>query len=161
VLFHPERPLGHFATFPRFRPHAALLDHLPFTPVSVSAFGPVERIHALAQRLREWLRDSASIIESGSEDLWGVEVFAPGVSKQLGLETVAAHLDVDREEIMAIGDHGQRSGDAALGGHRGCDGKRPAADPGRRRLGHRSPGRRRRRAGDRTVYSFRRAIARA
>ncbi len=105
VLYHPERPLGHFATFPRFRPHSALLEDLPFTPISVSAFGATGPMRALVAHLREQLGGSVSIIESGSEDLWGVEVFAPGVSKQLGLETIAAHLDVNREEIMAIGDH--------------------------------------------------------
>src|SRR5579862_2529561 len=105
VLYHPGRPLGHFATFPRFRAHDALLDHLPFVPVSVSAFGEIESMHNLVRRLRSTLGDSVAIIESGSENLWGVEVFARGVSKQLGLETVVAHLDIDRAETMAIGDH--------------------------------------------------------
>lgn len=106
VLHHPELPTGPFATPPRYRPHADILTHLPFHPVSVSAYGPAHRIRPLAARLQESLPSEVAIIQSGSEDgAWGVEIFAHGVDKRLGLETVAAHLGVAREEVMAIGDH--------------------------------------------------------
>lgn len=105
VLFHPDLPVGPWATFPRYRPHANILEELPFAPVSVSCFGVPEKMRLLAARLAERLSADVSIIQSGTEYNWGVEVFVAGVSKQLGLETVAARLDVAREETMAIGDH--------------------------------------------------------
>ncbi|HZT41682.1 MAG TPA: Cof-type HAD-IIB family hydrolase [Chthonomonadaceae bacterium] len=105
VLFHPDLPVGPWATFPRYRPHATLLEDLPFAPVSVSCFGAPEKMRPLAARLSERLSADVSIIQSGTEYNWGVEVFVSGVSKRLGLETVAARLDVAREETLAIGDH--------------------------------------------------------
>ena len=45
------------------------------------------------------------MIQSGSEFCWGIEIFVGGVSKRLGLQTLAAHLDVTQAETMAIGDH--------------------------------------------------------
>jgi Cof subfamily protein (haloacid dehalogenase superfamily) len=105
VLYHPERTPDAFALPPRYRPHAAILEDLPFAPVSVCTFGPQAQITALVQHLRESLTAEISIIQSGSHAYWGVEVFTHGVSKRLGLELVAARLDVDREEIMAVGDH--------------------------------------------------------
>ncbi len=105
VLYHPERSPDAFALPPRYRPHAAILEDLPFAPVSVCTFGPAEQIKALVQHLRDTMTADLSIIQSGSHAYWGVEVFTRGVSKRLGLEMIAARLDVNREEIMAIGDH--------------------------------------------------------
>jgi len=100
VLYHPEHAPDVFAMPPRYR-----LEDLPFVPVSVCAFGPPARMQALVRRLRECLSADLAIIQSGSHVRWGVEVFAQGVSKRLGLEMIAARLDVDQKEIMAIGDH--------------------------------------------------------
>lgn len=105
VLYHPERSPDIFAVPPRYRPHAALLEDLPFAPVSVCTFGPPAQMQALVLHLRERLSADLSIIQSGSHAYWGVEVFTQGVSKRLGLEMIAARLDVNQEEIMAIGDH--------------------------------------------------------
>lgn len=105
VLHHPEGGKGHWVTRPRYRPHATILDDLPFAPVSVNTYGPPEQIRPLARHLEEVLPHDVRIIESGTEREWGVEVFVSGVSKRAGLEAVAARLHVAREEIMAIGDH--------------------------------------------------------
>jgi Cof subfamily protein (haloacid dehalogenase superfamily) len=106
VLYHPDRSPDVFALPPRYRPHAAILEDLPFAPVSVCTFGPPAQIKALVAHLRAGvIAADLSIIQSGSHAYWGVEVFTHGVSKRLGLEMVAARLDVDQEEIMAIGDH--------------------------------------------------------
>jgi Cof subfamily protein (haloacid dehalogenase superfamily) len=105
VLYHPEHAPGVFAIPPRYRPHAAILEDLPFVPVSVCTFGPPAQMQVLVRHLRERLQADIAIIQSGSHAYWGVEVFTGGVSKRLGLEMIAARLDVDREEIMAIGDH--------------------------------------------------------
>lgn len=105
VLFHPDLPVGSWAEMPRYRPHLEIMDALPFEPVSVSAFGPPAIMRPLAQRMQARFSGALSIIQSGSEHNWGVEIYVANVSKQVGLETVAARLGVDREEILAIGDH--------------------------------------------------------
>ncbi len=105
VLYHPSRPPGAWASGPRYRPYPDLLDAPPFDPVSVSAFGPENIMRPLAIELRERFGDTCSIIGVGTHRNWGVEVYTAGVSKQAGLETVAARLDVPRESVMAIGDH--------------------------------------------------------
>ena len=105
VLYHPSRPPGAWAVGPRYQPYDDLLETPPFDPVSVSAFGPEKVMRPLAIELRERFGETCSIIGVGTHRNWGVEVYTSGVSKQAGLETVAARLDVPREEIMAIGDH--------------------------------------------------------
>ena len=105
VLFHPDLPVGPWADIPRYRPHVEILDELPFEPVSVSAFGPPQIMRPLALHLQERLPQEVSIIQSGSEHNWGIEIYVANISKRVGLETVAARLDIDREEILAIGDH--------------------------------------------------------
>jgi Cof subfamily protein (haloacid dehalogenase superfamily) len=106
VLYHPERTPGHWATFPRYRPHAGLPDNLPFLPVSVSAFGATSFLKPLVERMRQELPDEVCVIESGSNDgSWNAEFYVKGVSKQTALEVVATHLGVSRAEIMAVGDH--------------------------------------------------------
>lgn len=106
VLYHPDFPVGEWAAAdPRYRPHARLLEHLPFSPVSVSAYGPPERMRPVAHSLRQRLSAEVSVIESGTQYNWGVEFYVSGISKRAGLETMAARLDVVQEEIMAVGDH--------------------------------------------------------
>ena len=105
VLYHPEKPAGHWADVPRYRPHARIMEELPFEPVSVSAFGPPERIRPLVEQLQTRLAGSVSIVRSGSEWNWGIEIYVPGISKQVGIEYMARHLGVSREETMAVGDH--------------------------------------------------------
>jgi Cof subfamily protein (haloacid dehalogenase superfamily) len=105
VLHHPDLPVGHWAVRPRYRPHATLMEDLPFAPVSVSAYGPPQRMRPLVHDLRARLSDTLSIIQSGSENIWGIEIFVANVSKGRGLEVVAEHLGIAREETLAIGDH--------------------------------------------------------
>ena len=89
----------------RYLPHAAMTTDLPFMPVSVSAYGAPEIVRPLAAHLHENFGGDLSIIQSGTEHAWGVEIYVSGISKRTGLETLSARLEVDREEIMAIGDH--------------------------------------------------------
>ncbi len=105
VLYHPDKPVGRWADVPRYRPYARILEELPFEPVSVSAFGPAERIRPLVEQLEKRLAGAVSIVRSGSEWNWGIEIYVPGISKQVGLAYVANHLGVKQEETMAIGDH--------------------------------------------------------
>jgi Cof subfamily protein (haloacid dehalogenase superfamily) len=105
VLYHPEKPVGRWADVPRYRPYARILEELPFEPVSVSAFGPAERIRPLVAQLERRLAGAVSIVRSGSELNWGIEIYVPGISKQVGIAYVADHLGVRQEETMAIGDH--------------------------------------------------------
>lgn len=105
VLYHPDLPVGPWAYAPRYRPYPAILEDLPFIPISVCAFGPPDRIRPLIPLLQERLPVEVRIIQSGSHTTWGIELYPADVSKQLGLEQVAAHLGLQREETMAIGDH--------------------------------------------------------
>ncbi len=105
VLFHPNLPVGHWAEVPRYRPFAEMMKELPFEPVSVSCFGHPNKMRPLAAQLLEEMKGSVSIIQSGSNETWGVEIYVANINKQLGLETIAARLQVDQNEIMAIGDH--------------------------------------------------------
>jgi len=105
VLYHPDLPVGPWATRPRYRPHPAILEDLPFAPVSVSTFGPPEKIRPLVQQLRARLPADLSLIESGTADHWGMDVFTARVNKCRGLELIAERLGVSQAETMAIGDH--------------------------------------------------------
>jgi hydroxymethylpyrimidine pyrophosphatase-like HAD family hydrolase len=105
VLHPPDIRVPRWADRPRYRPHSGLADALPFAPVSVNTYGPPEIVRPLVSRLRGNLPGDVCIIESGTEQDWGAEVFLHGVSKRAGLETVAERLRVPREEAMAIGDH--------------------------------------------------------
>ena len=105
VLFHPDRPTGDWAERPRYRPFERIAEELPFCPVCVSCFGDAAQMRPLAQNMMREFEGRVSIIQSGSENTWGVEFYVANISKQLGLETVAAHLDVNQDEILAIGDH--------------------------------------------------------
>lgn len=105
VLHHPSYGPGTWTDPARYRPHARLLEDLPFEPISISTFGPPESIRPLARRLRETLPSTLSIIESGSEFGWGIEIYVENVNKVAGLEAVAARLDIGRDETAAIGDH--------------------------------------------------------
>ena len=106
VLHHPDVNTSAWERFdPRYRPHPSITTDLPFRPVSVSAYGPAEVVRPLSAHLRERLSETVSIVESGTEHAWGVEVYVSGISKRTGLEMLAARLDVAQEEIMAVGDH--------------------------------------------------------
>ncbi len=105
VFYHPELPVSAFAVAARYRPYADITKTLPFEPVSIGAFGSPSKMRPLVDKLLHQLPPDLAIIQSGSATHWGIEIFVGGVSKKLGLEALAAHLDIHREEIMAIGDH--------------------------------------------------------
>ena len=105
VLHHPDLPTGPFVTRPRFIPRADITHTLPFEPVSINAYGSAAKMRPLVDKLMQMLPEGVTIIQSGSPDWWGIEVFPGGVSKQIGLQTLAAHLHITQAETMAIGDH--------------------------------------------------------
>ena len=105
VLHHPDLPTGPFVTRPRFIPRADITETLPFEPVSINAYGSAAKMRPLVHKLTQMLPEGVTIIQSGSVDWWGIEVFPAGVSKRLGLQTLVSHLQVTQEETMAIGDH--------------------------------------------------------
>ena len=105
VLFHPDRPVGEWAEFPRYRSYTEIAENLPFEPVSVSAFGHPSIMRPLAAHLIEASKGELSIIQTGSAETWGVEIYVANISKQLGVESVAKRLNLSRTELMAIGDH--------------------------------------------------------
>ncbi|HLJ55138.1 MAG TPA: Cof-type HAD-IIB family hydrolase, partial [Chthonomonadaceae bacterium] len=106
VLYHPDAAaVAHGHADERYSAHPELMTDLPFQPVSVSTYGRPEVIRPLAALLRERLASDLSIVQSGTEHAWGVEIYVSGISKRTGLEILAARLEVDRTEVMAIGDH--------------------------------------------------------
>ena len=105
ALYHPDLPSGAWAEPPRYRPDGDLLHKLPFEPISVSSFGDPAVIRPLVAHLRETLSEEVSIVESGTREAWGVEVYVAGVDKRLGLEIMAKRLGITQSETMAIGDH--------------------------------------------------------
>ncbi len=105
AIYHPDLPTGPWATPPRYQPCPDILERLPFMPVSLSTFGSRAQIHPLASTLQERLTGDVSIIQSGSEHYWGIEIYANGVNKATGAEALTKHLGIAREEVMAIGDH--------------------------------------------------------
>ena len=135
VLYDPDLPIGPYAIPPRYRPHATLLEDLPFAPVSINTYGTPERMRPLADTLRARLPAGVGLIQTGSVKTWGVEVFVANVSKALGLRTIAARLGIEREEVMAVGDHIDDLEMIAWADRRG-DGKRAPGDTGCRRLDH-------------------------
>lgn len=105
VLYHPDFPPGPWATFPRYRPSADILNALPFDPVSVSAFGPAGQIRQMIAPLREQFGHSVSIQQSGTDRNWGIEIYDAAINKRAGIEALTGLLGVAQEETMAIGDH--------------------------------------------------------
>lgn len=105
AIYHPDMPVGPWATPPRYQPCPDLLERLPFAPVSLAAFGSRAQIHPLVPTLQERLAGKVSLLQSGSEHYWGIEIYATGVNKATGAEVVMRRLGVAREEVMAIGDH--------------------------------------------------------
>lgn len=105
ALYHPNLPIGPWATPPRYRPDANLLDNLPFDPVTVATFGKKAQIHSLVPFLQSTLGDAVSLLQSGSEHYWGIEIYARGIDKAYGAKWLCNHLGIAREETLAIGDH--------------------------------------------------------
>lgn len=106
VLYHPNQELNFWdKSDPRYTPYKDLMTHIPFDPISVSAFGRPETMRPLAAHLTDKFAGRVSVIQSGTEFNWGVEVYSPGISKRTGLEAVTKLLSLRQAETMAIGDH--------------------------------------------------------
>ena len=104
ILYHPERPVEiHNAQ--RQRPYAELAEHLPFAPACVCSFGPEEQLRPAAERLQREAPPGTIVQQAGHHAIWCVEVHHPESGKCSGLQRVAERLGVERNEILAIGDH--------------------------------------------------------
>ncbi len=86
-------------------PSETLYASIPFSPVSVSAYGDQAVMRPLAARLRARFGASFSTIEAGTETKWCVETYAFGVGKQRGVERVLEATGILPEETLGIGDH--------------------------------------------------------
>ena len=87
---------------------ASLEDAITEDPIQVSYNGTVEAMRALLDALRahEGSRAlSVSVTEYEQRDFSLVDVSAPATTKGTGLAALAAHLGVDRSEVMAVGDN--------------------------------------------------------
>ncbi len=104
-VLHPPDARGVWITLPRYQPYPDLRENLPFAPISIGAFGLPAEMRPLARRLRPRLPAEVALVESGSNENWGLEIVANGISKRVGVQAVAARLGLDRSEILAIGDH--------------------------------------------------------
>ncbi len=105
AVYHPSLPAGPWATPPRYQPYPAILEQLPFSAISLATFGSRAQIHPLVSVVRERLESQVSILQSGSEHYWGIEIYRKGVDKASGAKCLIDHLGIAREETMAIGDH--------------------------------------------------------
>lgn len=105
AVYHPDLPIGPWATPPRYRSEPHILTDLPFDPVSVATFGSKAKIHPLVPFLQEKLGEQVSVLQSGSEHFWGIEIYAAGVDKGYAAKWLSNHLGIAQEETLAIGDH--------------------------------------------------------
>ena len=90
---------------PFVMPSDTLFESIPFSPVSVSAYGDHAVMRPLAERLRARFAGLFSTIEAGTETKWCVETYAQGVEKQRGVEIVLEASGISGEETLAVGDH--------------------------------------------------------
>src|SRR5580704_7263427 len=77
-------------------------------PVQGMAAGTISEMREAEQALKasEWNEECESVrTEYPARDISILDLLPPGVSKGWALERLAAHLDVDRRETMAIGDN--------------------------------------------------------
>jgi Cof subfamily protein (haloacid dehalogenase superfamily) len=105
AFYDPRFEVGPWATAPRYRPKADLSENLPFDPISVATFGKKAQIHPLVPTIEERIGGQVSLLQSGSEHFWGIEIYKKGVSKGTAAAWLVDHLGIAQEETLAIGDH--------------------------------------------------------
>jgi hypothetical protein len=105
ALYPFDMPIDGWAKPPRYQPYDRYAGELPFSPVSVGAFGVRDKIHTVAERLRTNLPPTLTVEISGAQGQAGVQVHAAGVCKEFGMQYLAEHLGVSAAFAMAIGDH--------------------------------------------------------
>ena len=105
VLYLPHLPVGPWAEPPRYRSDPHLQSKIDFAPISVCSFGLASKLRPAIELLRPKLPKNVSLIQSGTNLNWGLELFAAGVSKAVGMRAVCAELGISIEQAMAIGDH--------------------------------------------------------
>ncbi len=77
-------------------------------PIQGMAAGTLSQMRAAEEAVKasEWADDCECVrTEYPARDLTILDLLPQGVSKGAALKKLAAHLDVDREEVMAIGDN--------------------------------------------------------
>ncbi len=105
AFYDPRFEIGPWATPPRYRPKADLCENLPFDPVSVATFGKKAQVHPLVPIIEGRIGEQVSILQSGSEHFWGIEIYIKGVNKGTAAAWLMEHLGIAQEETLAIGDH--------------------------------------------------------
>jgi hydroxymethylpyrimidine pyrophosphatase-like HAD family hydrolase len=103
VLYHPDYPVKIWDA-DRYRSWPAMLEDLPFEPVSVGSYGPESVLRPLAARLTGSV-PGTHVEQAGALDYWGVGIFPGGGGKCSGLQRVIDRLGIRREQVVAIGDH--------------------------------------------------------
>lgn len=106
ILYHPALPDYPFGKpSERHVPCPEMAERLPFEPITIVAYGDEAYLSPLARELRTRLPDGLHIIESFVRHKWCIEVHCSASSKQLSIERLMTHLSVEREQVLALGDH--------------------------------------------------------
>lgn len=104
ILYHPERPVE-IHNPERQQPWPELTESLPFEPICISSFGPEETLRPVAERLARNPLPGTFVEQAGTHAAWCLEIHHTQSGKCNGLQRVTERLGVDREEVLAIGDH--------------------------------------------------------
>ena len=86
---------------------SSLEDYLDHEPIHLAFSGRCEAMDQLEQILRDELSSTVKILGTKylEQDFTLLDIVNPAASKGAGVAAAAAELDVDREEILAIGDN--------------------------------------------------------
>lgn len=104
ILYHPDFPVRIYDE-ERYQPWPDMGASLPFAPVCVSSYGPEEVLRPIADRLTLERIPGTFVEQAGTHEVWCLEVHHEQSGKCNGLQRVADRLGVQREEVLAIGDH--------------------------------------------------------
>ncbi len=106
IIYPAGMKLGKWAEGdPRIGSSEAILQLLPFVPVSIGVYGDRADMRPLAGALGTRFAGVCSVIEAGTETVWCVETYVHGVGKQRGVEKVLDDIGIAKDETLAIGDH--------------------------------------------------------
>jgi len=104
ILYHPEFPVDVYDP-DRYLAWPEMGESLPFAPVCVSSYGPEEILRPIADRLAADPVPGTFVEQAGTHAVWCLEVHHEQSGKCNGLQRVADRLGLQREEILAVGDH--------------------------------------------------------
>ncbi|HEY8489239.1 MAG TPA: HAD-IIB family hydrolase, partial [Thermaerobacter sp.] len=81
---------------------ARFVERAPEPPVKVSALGDAATLRPLEQRIVQRYGAILRLTHSGPGSF---DLLPPGIHKAAGLERLAAHLGIPREQVVAVGDN--------------------------------------------------------